>query len=138
MANPRKAVIDIGTNTVHLLIAAVKDINKLRILYKERHYTYLGENGLDLIGIEPTERLYKALEKYEKHIRKYHVTRVKVLATDALRSAKNGIEIQNKIIARYGWYPEIISGEKEAELITKGVEISLDTHISDYLIILLR
>ncbi len=129
-----RAIIDIGTNTAHILIAKVVDQKIERLLHKERHYTFLGEDGLDHISQTAVERLLSALQKFEESINEHGCEQVRVLATEGLRSAANGPDIQGMISDRYGWPIHIISGEKEARYIYQGANLSTDLSLGSSLI----
>lgn len=128
------AVIDIGTNTAHLLIAQVQNNQLIKSLHKRRQYTYLGEGGLHKILAQPLSRLIKALELFKEDIEKYKATEIRIIATDALRTASNGPDIQQQIRSLMGSQPTIISGVTEAKLIRMGVEMGMDIRPDNYLI----
>lgn len=129
-----RAIIDIGTNTAHILIADVVDQKIERLLHKERHYTFLGEDGLDHISEVAVDRLKAALQHFDASIKAYECYQVRVLATEGLRSASNGPDIQRMIFNRYGWPIHIISGQKEAQYIYQGANLSNDLGLSSSLI----
>ncbi len=70
---------------------------------------------------EATERVLESFRLHKKIIEKFQVEKVHVLATSAVRSANNKIRFLEKLSEASGWIIEVISGEKEAELIFKGV-----------------
>jgi len=129
-----KSIIDIGTNTAHLLIGEVLGNKLSSTILKHREYTFLGEHGLKEIHKDPIQRLITALEIFVNLMYKYESKSVTIIATDALRSASNGCEIQRKIESITGSKPRIISGKTEANLIRKGVELSLTKIPKNYLI----
>ncbi len=129
-----KAVIDIGTNTAHLLIGEVQDGQYIRQIHRHRVFTYLGEQGLDSIHDHACSRLYQALDSFHRAINDYGASSVMVLATDALRSASNGSKIESEIRDRYGWKIHIIDGKQEGKLIWQGVLQSLPQPYSNYII----
>lgn len=111
------ASIDIGTNTVLLLIA--------EYLFKEsqlktlRNYYAIPRIGKGLIKDSPfqnekVEELFKVLTDYEKEIKLYNCNNVIVNATAAFRNASNGEEIRKKIENQFSWKVNIISGKEEA------------------------
>jgi len=132
----RKALIDIGTNTTHMLIADVSaDGQQIEeIVYKKRYYTYLGEYGLEEIHPIPLQKLYDGLKAFDESIKALKVENVRVVATEALRSAHNGKEITSYISKQYGWSPEIIGGLIEAKLIAKGAMQAVDMSTGSYVV----
>src|SRR5471030_828956 len=87
----RVAVMDLGTNTFHLLIAE-GDAEKPDILFKITEPTKLGEGGINKGVIQPAayERGIKAMQQFHEHILRHDVQDIKTIATSALRSASNG------------------------------------------------
>lgn len=118
----RRAVIDIGTNTVKLLVADV-DGERLTVLANDDTTTRLGE-GLTQTGqLHPhaMDRTFRAVEGYLALAHRLGAERVRILATSAAREARNHGELVAAIRERFGITLEIISGEREAELIWRGV-----------------
>ncbi|WP_440135013.1 Ppx/GppA phosphatase family protein [Chitinophaga sancti] len=114
----RLAVIDLGTNTFHLLIAEGID----KILYKTTVPVLLGQGRINqhIIIPEAMERGIRTLSQFKATIDSYQVDVVKAVATSAVRSAENGQEFVDKA-AETGIHIEVISGEAEAGYIFKGV-----------------
>lgn len=118
------AIIDIGSNTVHLLVvdvsfcAGLGDVNnnKIRIIddLSESVLLINGFNDKNEITREKIEELVQVLEKY-KHI--CDILKVKVIiavGTEALRKAKNNISIIQKIRECTGINVRLLTGEEEA------------------------
>ena len=127
-----RAIIDIGTNTAHILIADIQNRKVEEVLHKERHYTFLGEGGLETINDEAIERLKFALDEFAKALSIFNCKNVHIVATAGLRSASNGPIIQEQINLKYGWPISIISGLKESQYIYDGAKqaIAIDTGTS--------
>ena len=125
------AVIDLGTNTAHLLIAQKND-KSFEVLFKKRHYVFLAEQGIERITSEAADRLFEALDDFHQKIEECDSGHVIITGTEAFRMAENGFEILDKITAEYGWQVQIISGDREAELIYKGVKSIIDIRIGNY------
>ena len=85
------AIIDLGTNTFHLLIAEIED-NEPKIIYKTNEPVRLGENITKANLIIPIafERGITCLQAFKKTIDHYGVDTIKAVATSGVRSAKNG------------------------------------------------
>ncbi|MEL6941317.1 MAG: exopolyphosphatase [Bacteroidota bacterium] len=118
------AVIDLGTNTFHLLIAET-DGKGFRVLYKERIFVKLGENGVETIGRLSFERGVLAMKHYSEVMQQFRVSKVKAIGTAALRTASNGQEFLNRVKAEADIEIETISGDLEAQLIHKGVSLAV-------------
>ena len=133
----RYAVIDLGTNTCNLLIANILPDNSFETLYDRKLPVKLGRGGIHkaILLPEAIERGISALQNHDETIRKYGVSQVKVIGTSALRGATNRNEFIERVKNLLGWEIEIIDGELEAELIFKGVRLSLPDGIGKYLIL---
>ncbi|MGZ3754225.1 MAG: Ppx/GppA phosphatase family protein [Mucilaginibacter sp.] len=117
------AVMDLGTNTFHLLIAEGDAVNQ-RNLFKITNPVKLGEGGINKGVIQPApfERGLQAMKQFRDHIVKHKVTEVKAIATSALRSAANGQDFISEVKSTTGIAIETINGDQEADYIYRGVK----------------
>lgn len=124
----RVAVLDLGTNTFHLLIADVATGKKPRMVYQETIAVKLGEGGIEegTISEVAFARGITALKFFKKRIDEYDAVIVKSAATSAIRSAANGLDFIDKVHATTGLALEVIDGEREAELIYLGVKAAVN------------
>ena len=129
----RVAVLDLGTNTFHLLIVDIED-GRFSKVYQERIYTKLGENGTDRIGEEPYRRGMEALAHFSQMIHVYNVEQIKALGTHALRQASNGKKFIKEAASDHGISIEVIDGIAEANYIYKGVQQAIPKQSDPYLI----
>lgn len=125
--NNRLAIIDLGTNTFHLLIAELRQ-KKVSLLHQETIPVSLGEGGMEDGQIKDSafERGLKALKWFKKQIELHQVTKVKALATSALRSASNGAKFIDQVIHDIGIQIDLIDGNREAELIYSAVRAAIN------------
>ncbi len=130
-----KAAIDIGTNTSHIIIAEIEDGKINSIIYRKKYFTFIAKEGIERISVAAQERLYRAISHFQSEIRSYNCSAVRAVGTEALRLAANGKDILQTISNEYGLDIEIISGEREAELIFKGVKQAFDLTVGKFLII---
>jgi exopolyphosphatase/guanosine-5'-triphosphate,3'-diphosphate pyrophosphatase len=116
------AILDLGTNTFNLLIAERKD-KGFRILHDSKQPVKLGRGGIQVNRLTPDafERGFIALNNHMETIRKMGVEEVRAFATSAIRSATNGPQFVDEVEKRFGFRIRVIPGEREAELIYKGV-----------------
>jgi len=116
-------IIDMGTNTFHLLIADVRD-HDFTILFKEKLSVKIGEGGISqgFITEEAIQRALKALSRFLEVTKAQGVNKVFATATSAIRNAKNGLELAERIERETGIEVRIISGDEEAETIYYGVK----------------
>lgn len=121
----RIAVVDLGTNTCNLLIAETVD-RDYRILHQSKQLVKLGDDKIRDNEISPAavQRSLQSFQSHQKVIREFNVDRIKVLATSAVRSAANKVPYLEQLGDKSGWLIKVISGEKEAELIFKGVMLA--------------
>lgn len=121
------AIIDIGTNTFKLMIARVQDGGFL-VIDKEKIPVKLGEGGINnnVIAHNPFQRGLKAMKTHKATIDRFEVDKTLAFATSAIRSAENGRDFVRKVKAETGIEIEVISGNREAELIYYGVRQALD------------
>jgi exopolyphosphatase / guanosine-5'-triphosphate,3'-diphosphate pyrophosphatase len=112
------AAIDIGTNSVRLLINDAQG----RELAREMRITRLGQ-GVDVAGslhADAIERTVAVLADYKKQIDQHAAKRVRATATSAARDAKNSQDFFDAAERALGHRPELIGGEEEAELSFRG------------------
>src|SRR5688572_14741017 len=112
----RVAVVDLGTNTFHLLIADVSENFIEEIVYSRQLHVKLGEGGITtgLITDAAFRRGIDALEEFNQIISRYNTQEVRAVGTAALRAAKNGNDFIAEVKERTGIQIEIISGDREA------------------------
>ena len=129
------AIIDLGTNTFHLLIAEVHD-GTFQIIHRERQAVKLGKGGINRGRILPEalDRGVKALRGFKSTLINFDTSSTFAFGTSALRTAHNRQEILDQIRNETGFEVEIISGEREAELIYHGVRAALDLGMEQSLI----
>ena len=122
----RVAIIDLGTNTCNLLIAETNKVG-FQILHQSKQLVKLGDDKIKANEISPaaTQRTIDAFQIHKEIIQKHNTGTVKVIATSAVRSAENKIDYLEQLGNTSGWAVKVINGEKEAELIFKGVLLAL-------------
>jgi exopolyphosphatase/guanosine-5'-triphosphate,3'-diphosphate pyrophosphatase len=125
MTGERIAVIDLGSNTFHLLICEIAKDKSWTVIYKKRIYVKLASGGVDQIDVKSARRGLSAMRNFTSLIKIYGVSRTKSIATAALREATNGLEIAKKITASTGLTIDIIDGQQEAVYILKGIQAAL-------------
>lgn len=123
----RIAIIDMGTNTFHLLIADT-GTEGYRIICREHEAVKIGQGGINegLILPGACERALAAMKKFRKTIDQREVSTVHAFGTSALRNAQNGRTLADEIQTLTGIPVRIISGEAEADYIFEGVKAALD------------
>ena len=121
------AAIDIGTNSIHLVVVEF-DGRTFHVIDREKSMVRL---GLGMFGeMRLTERAFnegvEVLSRYTKLAESRGVDEILAVATSATREAENGTEFLNAIFQRTGVMPRVISGSEEARLIFLAVKHSID------------
>jgi len=135
----RKAIIDCGTNTFHLLIVEMKNKGQFETLHQEKIAVKIGKGGMKekLITQTAKERATKALTYFRQQIDLFNIApnQIKATATSAFRNATNGKLIAEELRQITGITIKIIDGETEAYLIYKGVSATVSFTQQNSLII---
>jgi exopolyphosphatase/guanosine-5'-triphosphate,3'-diphosphate pyrophosphatase len=127
------AAVDIGTNSVRLLITDAAG----RELERHMKITRLGQ-GVDVTGSlhpDAIARTQEVLTDYGALIRKHQVTRVRAAATSAARDAKNSAVFFDAAEAALGTRPELLPGEDEARFSFLGATSGLDVKEGPFLVV---
>jgi exopolyphosphatase/guanosine-5'-triphosphate,3'-diphosphate pyrophosphatase len=116
------AAIDIGSNSVRLKIASVER-HRLKTLYEDREVVRLGESVFQtgVISPEAMANTIRALKRFQKAVQLHVADRVRVVATSAMRDARNAAAFTAWVKSATGWRVEVISGLEEGRLIHLGV-----------------
>ena len=124
----RVAAIDVGTNSVHMLVADVHPDGTLQVVEKAREQVELGRGGMSTNALAPDamERGLAAMQSFATTLRSLGVEAVTAAATSAVREAKNGTEWTHRVRDTTGIHIRVISGQEEARLIYLGARNDLD------------
>ncbi len=116
------AAIDIGTNTLRLLIGYVHKGKLIRIS-AERAVTRLGKDITQkgILNEDSIEKSIRSLIQFKASMERYKACNAIAIGTSALRDAGNSLEFIEAVKARTGISINIISGDKEAELTVTGI-----------------
>ncbi len=125
MANPlpvRRAVVDIGTNSVKLLVADVAD-GRVKPVFEGSEQTRLGEGFFETSRLQAgaITKTAAAVAEFQKLARENGATGLRIIATSAARDAVNPAELTGAVEQATGLKVEIISGEQEADWVFQGV-----------------
>ncbi|HEY6873478.1 MAG TPA: exopolyphosphatase [Geobacteraceae bacterium] len=130
------AVIDFGTNTARLLIGYRAPSGSIVPLLVKRQITRLGGGFSREIGIsrEAEMRSIAALRDFAGEIRKHAVSRVRAVATSAVRDAANGEGFCAAMYRETGIRLEVIDSREEGLLTLRGVLAGIDDPQGDFLV----
>src|ERR1700686_2593717 len=115
----RLAAIDIGTNSLHMIVVRVRTDLSFEVIDREKEMVRLGAGGLDGRALTP-EAVHGALQvlsKFRRLAESHRVDEIVAVATSATREAENGGEFLQAVTRQTGIRPRVISGTEEARLI---------------------
>ncbi len=124
----RIAAIDIGTNSVHMIVVQVRHDQSFEIVDREKEMVRLGAGGLGGRALtEATMRsALQALAKFKRLADSHDVDEIVACATSAVRESDNGREFLAEIQQRTGILARVISGSEEARLIHRAAVYGVD------------
>lgn len=121
------AAIDIGTNSIHMIIVEATSVASFDILEREKEMVKLGVGVFASNYI--SDRAFKlgieTISRYVQLANRLGVDEIITAATSAIREARNGEDFLNEVLAQTSLCPRIISGKEEARLIFLAVRNSI-------------
>src|SRR6266702_6973724 len=115
----RIAAIDIGTNSIHMIVVEIRPDLSFEVIDREKEMIRLGAGGLDGRSLTP-EAMHAALQvlsKFGRLAESHNVEEVIAVATSATRESENGGEFLKAVTDQTGIRPRVISGTEEARQI---------------------
>jgi exopolyphosphatase/guanosine-5'-triphosphate,3'-diphosphate pyrophosphatase len=133
---PIFAAVDIGSNSVRLKIARLRG-RRLHAIHEDREVTRLGQGvfSSNFLSPESMAETVKVLRRFHRTAQRLGTDSVRVVATSALRDARNSQAFVEWVRSATGWTVEIISGLEEARLIHLGLVSNLRLSNSTVLLI---
>ena len=121
------AAIDIGTNTLRLLIAEAVGPDDFTILHEEQEITRLGEGLIPtrLLQDGPRRRSLAVFRRFAEEVSRFNAQEVAAVGTSAVREAKNRDELVAEVARETGLTLQVIDGREEARLTLLGVRHGL-------------
>lgn len=129
----RFAVIDLGSNTFHILITEKVDVS-FKEIYRHREYTKLAMGGSDMILDSTFKKGIDCLVNFRQRLDEYKVKNYKAIGTAALRSAHNGDQFIREASEKANIIIQLIDGNQEASYIASGVKKAVDIYTDNHLI----
>ncbi len=119
---PVFAAVDIGSNSVRLSIARLAS-GRFHVLHQDREVTRLGEGVFTSGSLDPQAiaQTIKVLKRFHRAVQGHSADEIRVVATSALRDARNTRVFMEWVRSATGWRVEVISGLEEGRLIHLGV-----------------
>ena len=124
----RIAAIDIGTNSVHMIVVRVRPDLSFEVIDREKVMVRLGAGGLDgkALTSDAMAAALQALSKFKRLAESHGVDEILAAATSATREARNGGEFLARIERETGIRPRVIGGAEEARLIHLAAVYGVD------------
>jgi exopolyphosphatase/guanosine-5'-triphosphate,3'-diphosphate pyrophosphatase len=124
----RIAAIDIGTNSVHMIVVRVRPDLSFEVVDREKAMVRLGAGGLDGRALTPDamSAALQAVSKFKRIAESHQVDEILAAATSATREARNGGEFLARLERETGIRPRVISGVEEARLIHQAAVYGVD------------
>ena len=123
MTPPRLASIDLGTNTVRLLVVEVGATGQWRVIDQDQRITRLGEGlaARGRLGETPMARTGAVVAEYIDRALRAGASETHIIATSAVREAANGREFAAALQRTTGRPVQVVSGQDEARLTIRGI-----------------
>lgn len=131
------AGIDLGTNTVRLLVARFGTQSPFEELYSEQRITRLGQDlrHTGCLVPEAMARTVNAIRAFKTMADRFQVDRMAVVATSAVRDAKNREDFIDQVRREAGYEVHVIDGDREARLSYQGIRMALDGQSDNLMIV---
>ena len=122
------AAIDVGTNSIRLIVAQAHPDGSYQVIDDEKKRTRLGEgaDAADVLGDEPMRRSAAAIARLTKIADTYNVSALRVVATSAVREARNAPDFVRLVREQAGVDLDVISGDAEARLAYRSASHAFD------------
>ena len=133
----RLAAIDLGSNSVHMVIAEVSPDGRIEVVDRVKEMVRLGRRAFTTgsLGKEATELAARAVTTFGRLARARHVRRLRAVATSAVREARNGTAFVRRLRQETGLPIDVISGLDEARLIFRAVRHAMGLEGGPYLLV---
>ena len=124
----RIAAIDVGSNSIHMVVAQVEADGRFRVLDRAKEMVQLGRRTLNKgrLSSQTIEAGVRTLAAFRTLAERQGVNRITAVATSAIREADNGGDFINKVESEVDLRVKVIPGREEARLIYLGVRHAID------------
>ncbi len=136
MTSNRIAILDLGTNTFHLLVAEIEG-GSFTVVVRKKIPVKLGQGNINqgFINQEAEERALAAIKQISRILAAHEINEIRAIATSAIRNAANGRELIQKIKSISDLEVTVIDGDVEAEYIYYGVRQAIS--LGDYPVLIM-
>jgi exopolyphosphatase / guanosine-5'-triphosphate,3'-diphosphate pyrophosphatase len=134
MIPEKAAIIDMGTNTFHLVLVEMFP-DHYNTLFKEKIAVKIGQGGIseNMISKDAQKRALHTLKHFKNLIDGEGIQKIYAFATSAVRNARNGQDFVDTIFKKFGIAVNVIDGDQEAQLIYEGIRFSGSLNSQNYL-----
>jgi exopolyphosphatase/guanosine-5'-triphosphate,3'-diphosphate pyrophosphatase len=124
----RIAAIDVGSNSIHMVVAQVESDGRFRVLDRAKEMVRLGHRTLTngRLSAEAMNNGIRTLSAFRTLAERQGALRFKAVATSAVREAANGGDFIQRVKDEVGLRLKVIPGREEARLIYLGVRHAID------------
>ncbi|MBN2590779.1 MAG: Ppx/GppA family phosphatase [Sedimentisphaerales bacterium] len=125
--NTTLAVIDIGSNSIRMVLGQLLPDGKAQVLERFRKAVRLGQDTFTKgkLGKEAIRTVVSILREYQKTLKLYNVEHIRIVATSAVREAGNAEILIDRVLTATGLEIEIIDVSEESRLTVLAVQSSL-------------
>lgn len=133
----RLAAIDVGSNSIHVVVAQIDAGGGLSVLWRAKEMVGLGRASFPSHRLSKVamERAMITLRRYVAEARRWQCERLIAIATSAVREAENGGEFIERVRAELALHVRVVSARDEARLIYLGVRHGMDLKNGPHLIV---
>ncbi|MFN8543833.1 MAG: Ppx/GppA phosphatase family protein [Candidatus Binatia bacterium] len=133
----RLAALDLGSNSVHMVIADVSPDGRIQVVDRVKEMVRLGRRAFvtGRLGPEAMELAVRTVKTFRRLARARRVERMRAVATSAVREARNGQAFVDRLRRETGLAVQVISGPKEAQLIFRAARHALALDGGPYLLV---
>jgi exopolyphosphatase / guanosine-5'-triphosphate,3'-diphosphate pyrophosphatase len=133
----RLAAIDVGSNSVHLLIADVSPDGHVEVVDRVKEMVRLGRRSFTtgVLSEEAMDLAMRVLSHFRRLVEMRHVDRIRAVGTSAVREARNRGQFISRIRRETGVEVEVISGHEEAHLIYRAAQHALGLEGGPHLLV---
>jgi exopolyphosphatase/guanosine-5'-triphosphate,3'-diphosphate pyrophosphatase len=130
-------VIDVGTNSVRMIVAKASGQKIGEVLFTQGRITRLGEGLRETGAIQgkALERTVQVLLDFLERAKAFSPEKIRIVGTSAIRQALNQEEVLREIVERTGFTLEVISGEQEARMTYTGALQNMEGLTPPYLVV---
>ncbi len=123
----RLAAIDVGSNSVHMVVADVAADGRIQVVDRVKEMVRLGRRAFTTgrLTLEAMDRAVYTLRTFGRLARARRVERLRAVATSAVREARNGAAFVRRLRRETGLDVRVISGAEEARLIFRAARHAL-------------